>query len=223
MTVLPYRISQQRLCSLRGTFSTTFAASQTKPMATKKSKPQQRRRSPVRRNTKSKTAAAKRARRSPSGKAGLVNEWMELRQSPIHGLGAFSLTDIPKGTRIIEYTGEKISNAEADRRYDDEAMRQHHTFLFILNERTCVDAAFEGNESRFINHSCDPNCEAVIERGHIWIEALEKIPAGTELAYDYAYEDDPDYTEKDLLFYACRCGAPNCRGTIVNTRKKLKR
>jgi len=193
-------------------------------MATKKTKSTQRRASPIRRAGKSKPAPApRRARRSPVGKAGPVNEWMELRRSPIHGLGAFSLTDIPKGTRIIEYTGEKISNAEADRRYDDDAMRQHHTFLFILNERTCVDAAFDGNESRFINHSCDPNCEAVIGRGHIWIEALAAIPAGTELAYDYAYEDDPKYTDKDLLFYACRCGARNCRGTIVNTKKKLKR
>ena len=63
-------------------------------------------------------------------------------------------------------------------------------------QRTCVDAAFEGNESRFINHSCDPNCEAVIERGHIWIEAIKTIPAGTEIAYDYEYEDDPKYTEE---------------------------
>ena len=63
----------------------------------------------------------------------------------------------------------------------------------------------------------------MIERGHIWIETLRAIPAGTELVYDYAYEDDADYTAEDLRFYACRCGAPNCRGTIVNTRKKLKR
>jgi len=195
-------------------------------MAAKKThtKPKSRRSSPVRSGTKSKSAPArKRARRSPPGKPGPVNEWMELRRSSIHGLGAFSLAAIPKGTRVIEYTGEKISNAEADRRYDDETMPEHHTFLFILNDRACVDAAFEGNEARFINHSCAPNCEAVIERGHIWIEALKTIPPGTELAYDYAYEDDPKYTEKDLLFYECRCGAPNCRGTIVNTRKKLKR
>ena len=130
--------------------------------------------------------------------------------------------DIPKGTRVIEYVGEKISNAEADRRYDDEAMRRHHTFLFILNERTCVDAAFDGNEARFLNHSCDPNCEAVISRGHIWIEALRNIPAGTELVYDYQYEDDAEYTEEDLRFYACHCGSPKCRGTIVKTRKKLR-
>jgi SET domain-containing protein len=171
--------------------------------------------------TKSK-ATPKRARKSKPGRAGPVNEYLELRDSPIHGLGGFARTDIPKGTRIIEYVGEKISNAEADRRYDDAKMKRHHTFLFILNSRTCVDAAFDGNESRFLNHSCDPNCEAIITRGRIWVEAKRAIPAGTELVYDYQYEDDAEYTEEDLRFYACRCGAPNCRGTIVKTRKRLK-
>jgi uncharacterized protein len=181
------------------------------PMATKKKTAQKR-------ATK---RTAKRAKKSRPGRAGPVNEWMELRQSEIHGLGAFALTDIPKRTQIIEYTGEKIGNAEADRRYDDAAMKRHHTFLFILNSRTCVDAAFDGNEARFLNHSCDPNCEAVITRGHIWLEAIRAIPAGTELVYDYQYEDDPDYTEQDLRFYACKCGAPSCRGTIVKTRKRI--
>ena len=169
------------------------------------------------------TSTPKRPRRSPPGRPGPVNEWMELRGSAIHGLGGFARTNIPKGTRIIEYVGEKIGNAEADRRYDDTKMKRHHTVLFVLNSRTCVDAAYGGNESRFINHSCDPNCEAVIERGHIWIEALKPIASGTELVYDYQYEDDPDYTLEDLRFYACRCGSPNCRGTIVKTRKKLAR
>ena len=164
----------------------------------------------------------KRARPSAPGRVGHVNEWLELRRSPIHGLGGFARRDIPKGTRIIEYAGEKISNAEADRRYDDESMKRHHTFLFILNSRTCVDVAYEGNEARFLNHSCAPNCEAVIERGHIWIEALTDIPAGAELVYDYQYEDDPEYTEEDLRFYACGCGAANCRGTIVKTRRRLR-
>lgn len=168
-----------------------------------------------------KKAPARRARKSRPGKAGPVNEWMELRQSPIHGLGAFALKDIPKGTRIIEYVGEKISNAEADRRYDDETMKNHHTFLFILNSKQCIDAAFEGNESRFINHSCDPNAEAFIPRGRIWIEAIKPIPKGAEIAYDYAFEDDPKYTLEDYRRYGCRCGAKNCRGTIVETKKKL--
>ena len=166
--------------------------------------------------------ASPRARKSRPPKAGRVNEWMELRGSPIHGLGAFALQDIPKGTRIIEYTGEKISNAEADRRYDDDTMKNHHTFLFILNTKQCLDATFEGNESRFINHSCDPNAEAFIPRGRIWIEAIKPISKGTEIAYDYGYEDDPKYTTEDYLRYGCRCGAKNCRGTIVDTKKKLK-
>lgn len=180
-----------------------------------------------RKRTRTRTTAAaapkKRARPSAPARVGRANEWMELRRSPIQGLGGFAAVDIAKGTRIIEYTGEKITNAEADRRYDDEHMQRHHTFLFILTERTVVDAAYEGNEARFINHSCDPNCEAVIERGHIWIEAIQDIPAGTELVYDYQYEDDPEYTQEDLKFYECRCGAPNCRGTIVKTRRKAKR
>ena len=192
-------------------------------MATTKSSIKKKRAGTARRAKTAKTVARKRALKSPPGQAGPVNEYMELRRSPIHGLGGFARTDIPKGTRIIEYAGERINNAEADRRYDDESMARHHTFLFILNSRTCVDAAFDGNEARFLNHSCDPNCEAVITRGHIWIEALRPIAAGTELVYDYQYEDDPEYTEEDLRFYACRCGAANCRGTIVKTRKRLSR
>jgi hypothetical protein len=164
-----------------------------------------------------------RHRRSAPGRSGPVNEWLEVRDSAIHGLGVFARRDIPKGTRMIEYTGEKVSNGEADRRYDDESMARHHTFLFILNSRTCVDAAWDGNEARFINHSCAPNAEAVIERGHIWIDAEQRISAGEEITYDYQYEEEDDYTEEDLRFYVCRCGAPTCRGTIVKTRKKLRR
>lgn len=151
------------------------------------------------------------------------NEWFELRSSSIQGRGGFAIKDIPKGTRIIEYTGEKISNAEADRRYDDAAMGRHHTFLFTLNSRTCVDAAVGGNDAMYINHSCDPNCEAVIERGHIWIEAIKRIPAGTELVYDYQYEFDDEYTEEDLRWYRCQCGSPKCRGTIVAPKSGRKR
>ena len=152
---------------------------------------------------------------------GPVNEWFELRRSPIQGVGAFALQDIPKGTRLIEYTGEKITNAEADRRYDDESMRRHHTFLFVLNLRTVIDAAVGGNESMYINHSCEPNCEAEITRGRIWIQAIRNISDGMELTYDYQFENDPEYTEDDLRFYACRCGSAKCRGTMVKTRRRI--
>ena len=159
--------------------------------------------------------------RASADEASGENEWFELRRSSIQGLGAFARKDIPKGTRIIEYTGERISNAEADRRYDDDTMGRHHTFLFTLTSRTVVDAAVDGNAARFINHSCDPNCEAVIEDRRIWIEAIERIPEGVELVYDYQYEHDEDYTQEDLDWYACRCGSANCRGTIVKVKQRL--
>ena len=147
----------------------------------------------------------------------------ELRPSPIAGLGAFATRPIRKGTRIIEYTGERISNAEADRRYDEDKMNNHHTFLFTLNRRTVVDAAVGGNEARYINHSCAPNCEAVIVDGkRIYIEALADIPVGTELVYDYQYERTDDHTVEDERFYACHCGAPACRGTILAPKKRKK-
>src|SRR5918999_4841664 len=115
--------------------------------------------------------AARRGKHEP-GRSGKRNPWVVLRRSKIHGRGVYARKDIPKGTRLIEYTGEHITNAEADRRYDDESMAKHHTFLFILNSRTCIDAAVGGNVSKYINHSCDPNCVAWIEGRHIWIDAL---------------------------------------------------
>jgi uncharacterized protein len=142
---------------------------------------------------------------------------MELRGSPIDGLGAFAMKDIPKGTRVIEYAGQRIGNALLKRRYGDESSDKHHTFIFILSRRTSIDAAFNGNEARFINHSCDPNCETTQRGNRIWIVSIRDIPAGTELAYDYMYDDEPSYTEQDLRFHACRCGSAKCRGTIVNT------
>src|SRR5687767_13984333 len=147
------------------------------------------------------------------------NPWLVLRRSKIHGRGVYARKDIPKGTRLIEYTGERISNAEADRRYDDGSMSKHHTFLFILNARSCIDAAYGGNISKYINHSCDPNCVAWIEGQHIWIDAERDIRKGEELAYDYEYDYDPEYTLEDLELYKCECGSPKCRGTIVDIPK----
>ncbi|HMC54358.1 MAG TPA: SET domain-containing protein-lysine N-methyltransferase [Gemmatimonadaceae bacterium] len=164
------------------------------------------------------TASKKKAARKRSP----ANKWLVLRRSRIHGRGVYARADIPKGTRLIEYTGERISNAEADRRYDDESMKSHHTFLFILNNRTCIDAASGGNISRFINHKCDPNCVAWIEGQHIWIDALRDIPQGEELGYDYEFDFLPGYKVEDLEFYGCRCGSPKCRGTIVDVPKSKR-
>ena len=146
----------------------------------------------------------------------------ELRKSDIQGRGAFATRRIRKGTRIIEYVGEKITSEEGDERYDDSAMGRHHTFLFSLDNGYVIDAAVGGNEARFINHSCDPNCEAVIDRSRIWIYAKKNIPAGAELAYDYQYEWRDDYTEDDVKMYVCKCGAAKCRGTILSKKRKAR-
>jgi uncharacterized protein len=149
---------------------------------------------------------------------------LEVRSSAIHGRGVFALRRIHKGTRLIEYTGERISPAEADRRYDDDALDIPHTFLFTVDKHTIIDAAVGGNEARYINHSCDPNCEAVDDSGRIFIEATRTILPGEELTYDYHLERDGRWRKAWAARYACRCGAPNCRGTLlVKPKRPAKR
>jgi SET domain-containing protein len=148
---------------------------------------------------------------------------LELRPSSIQGLGAFAFRPITKGTRIIEYLGERITPDEADERYDDDAMERPHTFLFTVNRKTVIDAARQGNEARFINHSCDPNCEAVVERGRVFIEAIRAIPSGAELTYDYLLERPGRYRTEWKERYACHCGAPSCRGALLQPRRRRAR
>ena len=143
------------------------------------------------------------------------NPYLEIRTSAIQGRGAFAARPIKKGTRIIEYTGQRISWRTADKRYDDDKMGRHHTFLFTVDDKICIDGARDGNEARFLNHSCDGNCEAVNERKRIFIEARRSIKVGEELLYDYQYERIDEHTEEDERFYACRCGAKKCRGSIL--------
>ena len=147
-----------------------------------------------------------------------------VRNSEIHGRGVFALRRIRKGTRILEYTGERISNKEADRRYDDDNMKRHHTFLFTLDSKTCIDGSIKtgGGDASFINHSCEPNCEAVITGRKIFIHALHTIEPGEELAYDYKYERTGKNDAELEKFYVCKCGAPNCRGSIMQPAKKKK-
>ena len=142
-----------------------------------------------------------------------------IRKSSIAGKGAFATRRIPKGARIVEYTGERISQDEADRRYPYDPDVPHHTFLFNLEDDVVVDAAVGGNPSRFINHSCEPNCEAVIEDGRIWIYALKAIPEGGELLYDYRFILDEPHTAAAKKRYPCRCGAKSCRGTILAKKR----
>ena len=147
-----------------------------------------------------------------------------VRNSHIHGRGVFAARRIRKGTRIVEYTGERISNKEADRRYDDTRMKRHHTFLFTLDSKTVIDGAIKtgGGDASFINHSCEPNCEAVITDRKIFIHALHTIEPGEELAYDYQYERTGKNDAELEKFYVCKCGAPSCRGSIMKPAKKKK-
>ena len=133
----------------------------------------------------------------------------------------FAIAPIRKGKRVTEYLGEPITHKEADRRYDDNKGR-HHTFLFILDDDTVIDARHRGNDARFINHSCDPNCESVIDGGHIWINAIKAITPETELTYDYQFEWQDEYEPEDVRYYACRCGAAKCRGTIIKVPVYLR-
>jgi SET domain-containing protein len=143
----------------------------------------------------------------------------EIRESPIQGTGAFATRHIPAGTRLIEYAGIRITPAEADEQYPDDAPGRHHTYLFAIDDDVVIDAAFEGNEARFINHSCDPNCDAVIEDQRIWIETIRDVEPGEELAYDYAYVLKERHTPAAKRRFPCSCGAANCRGTILAKKR----
>jgi len=145
---------------------------------------------------------------------------IEVRDSVVHGRGVFAVAAIGKGTRILEYLGERMSHKAADQRYDDHDENDNHTFLFIVDKHTVIDAAVGGNDARFINHQCAGNCESVIENRRVFIDATRDIAPGDELGYDYEIgreKDDPPNVDE---IYACRCGSPKCRGTMLWPPKK---
>jgi uncharacterized protein len=142
-----------------------------------------------------------------------------VRSSPIHGRGVFALTRIAAGEPIIEYKGEVISAKEAQRRFERSSGESGHTFFFSLDDGRMIDGARGGSSARWINHSCAPNCEAEQEGDQIFIRATSKISPGTEIFIDYQLDIDGRKTEALRQRYACRCGARQCRGTML----KLKR
>jgi len=139
-----------------------------------------------------------------------------VRGSAIHGKGVFATRAIAKGERIIEYKGKLITEAVADDRYGDD--EGNHTFLFLLDNDMVIDANRGGNSARWINHSCNPNCEPVEEENRLYIHALRAIRAGDELAYEYNLVIEDRYTPAIKRLYACRCGAPKCHGTFLAAR-----
>jgi len=151
---------------------------------------------------------------------------IEARVSPIHGNGVFATADIAKGERVIRYKGALRSHDEVDEEYGD-IDEDGHTFLFTLNDDYVIDANVKANIARWINHSCDPNCEAVVEeddkgRPHkdkVFIEAIRDIKAGEELTYNYGIVLDERHTPKLKKLWGCRCGSPNCTGTMLQPKR----
>mgnify|MGYP003383587898 CR=1 FL=1 len=149
--------------------------------------------------------------------------WYIVRRSDIHSRGVFARRDIPDDTRIIEYTGERVTKAESQRRANARIERAKKTgcaavYIFDINKKFDIDGSVSSNVARLINHSCDPNCEAYIIRGRVWIYSLRKIAAGEELTYNYGF-DLEHWAE-----HSCLCGSDNCVGFIVDKKhwRKLR-
>ncbi len=149
------------------------------------------------------------------------------RKSAIHGNGVFALVDIPAKTELIEYRGKRLTHAQADRLYANTS-DTGHTFLFTLNDKYVLDANFEGNIARWINHSCAPNCRALLEedadgdprKDRVLIESLRPLRVGEELTYDYGITLDERLTPRLKAIWACRCGAPKCIGTMLRPKRR---
>lgn len=145
----------------------------------------------------------------------------QVRRSGVHGKGVFATVDLAEGETLIEYTGEVISWPEALRRHPHDPAQPNHTFYFHIDDEHVIDGGHGGNSSRWINHSCAPNCEAEeTEDGRVFIRALCNIAAGAELFFDYGLVVDLPYTKKLKAEYACHCGSPDCRGTMLAPKQK---
>ncbi len=149
------------------------------------------------------------------------------RRSPIHGNGVFAASRIAKGEQVIEYKGRLMTHDEADQLYGDGG-ETGHTFLFTLNDDYIIDANQQGNSARWINHSCAPNCRAVVEesasgdprRDKVLIEAIRAIKPGEELTYDYGIVLDVPHTARMKTLWRCLCGSPKCTGTLLKPKRK---
>ncbi len=133
----------------------------------------------------------------------MLSESFTVKKSKIDHFGLFSIIEILPNTRLIEYTGEKITNLEAERR-ENENEKKGSTYIFFLNDDSFIDAAVGGNDSKYINHSCDPNCKIVRKKGKIFIHSDRLIKPSEELTIDYSFDKD---SKKEI----CRCGSENCR------------
>jgi len=139
-----------------------------------------------------------------------------IHPSPTHGRGVFATQTIRKGARIVQYRGARLPSDVADNRPASDSTDPYHTLLFKLHDGTVLDASQGGNAARWINHGCDPNCEAIeYDDGRVFICAKRTIRAGEELRYDYRLEYEGRMSRSVQRGFACRCGARRCRGTML--------
>ncbi|HTH44512.1 MAG TPA: SET domain-containing protein-lysine N-methyltransferase [Oxalicibacterium sp.] len=143
-----------------------------------------------------------------------------VRNSPIHGRGVFAARNIPAETFLIEYEGQRISEKEASRRQGGDPDNPYHTFFFSLDSGKLIDGGDQGNEARWINHACEPNCEAREEKGRVYIYTARDIKRGEEFNYDYGLVIDERQTKAVKKAYECRCGAESCRHTMLAPKKR---
>lgn len=148
---------------------------------------------------------------------------LKVRSSGVHGRGVYTTARIRKGARIIEYTGRHLPWKEAEDKPPRDPANPYHTFLFSLDNGDVIDASDGGNESRWINHSCDPNCETIEESDRIFVHALRGLDPGEELFYDYKMVPSERRTRKLEREYACLCRTDKCRGTLLEPVKKRRR
>ena len=143
----------------------------------------------------------------------------KVKNSKIHGTGVFATKDIKKNTKIIEYIGEKINKSEGDKRSEKrikkflDSKTTGSVYIFELNKKYDIDGSPLYNKARYINHSCEPNCEVDIADNRIWIISIKNIKKGSELSYDYGYEFDKD----DYKDHVCKCGSNKCIGFIISS------
>ncbi|KQV50353.1 hypothetical protein ASC95_13310 [Pelomonas sp. Root1217] len=148
---------------------------------------------------------------------------IEVRDSGVHGRGVYAAAPIAAGARIIEYTGERITWEQAVDRHPHDPAQPNHTFYFHLDGGLVIDALYGGNDARWINHACEPNCEADEVDGRVFIQALRDLEPGEELFYDYGLVLDDRHTAKVKKQFACWCGALTCRGTMLAPKTRKSR
>lgn len=146
----------------------------------------------------------------------------EVHRSPVHGNGVFARRRIAAGERIVEYEGRRIEWDEATERAGRSGQPVNYTLFFTLADGRVIDGGDQGNDARFINHSCEPNCEAYEEDERVFIHALRDIEEGEELNYNYALVYDGRHTPAIKKAFACRCGAPGCTGVMLAPKKRTR-